>query len=300
MIELLEGDISAFPIADILRLAARGHPTGVLRLTRDGAQGEISLKDGSVISASSSVAREFFGQRLVSAGLITQAQLVAVLDEQKRDQSGRIGDLLVNKGLVTPEALRAIVDEVILSTACLLLEWDEGRFFFEAVLPPAELTGTPMGAEALILEHARRLDQWKTVHRLIPSLDAVLALSPVPPAKESIDIKPDEWRVLAMIDGSRSVRAIAAAAGIPEFETCKVLYGLSAAGLIDITAESNHSSEVLTGAAIEPPQEVLAETRPQPAPVPDVVEWKPDQSLPRITDVPRDTLVKLIAGVRGL
>ena len=320
MRELLEGDISAFPIVDVLRLAARGRPTGVLRLTRDGAQGEISLKDGSVISASSSLAREFFGQRLVSAGLVTQAQLVAVLDEQKRDHSGRIGDLLVHKGLVTPEALMAIVDEVILSAACLLLEWDEGRFFFEETLPPPEFVGTPMGVEALILEHARRLDQWRTVHRLIPSLDAVLVLSPVPPANESIDIKPEEWRVLAMIDGSRNVRAIAAAVGIPEFETCKVLYGLSAAGLVDITDSSNHSSEVATGGVtpvqllppIEPsnsieqaptpeePQEVLTETRPQLAQVADVIELRPDPSLPRMTDIPRDTLVKLIAGVRGL
>jgi tetratricopeptide (TPR) repeat protein len=47
-----------------------------------------------------------------------------------------------------------------------------------------------------------------------------------------LDLLPPEWEVLALIDGERDLRAIAATLGRSDFDLAKTLFGLESAGLI--------------------------------------------------------------------
>jgi tetratricopeptide (TPR) repeat protein len=63
--------------------------------------------------------------------------------------------------------------------------------------------------------------------------------SPTPPSAPEpsageVDLLPPEWEVLALVDGTRDVRAIAAALGRSDFDVAKTLFGLESAGLIVI------------------------------------------------------------------
>ncbi len=84
----------------------------------------------------------------------------------------------------------------------------------------------------LLMQAAQRVDEWRVVSRKVPSTDLVPEYVTQPDRGDRIFLNTAEWLVLAKIDGRRSVKAIAGMAGLPPFDTAKVLYGLISAGLI--------------------------------------------------------------------
>jgi hypothetical protein len=136
-----------------------------------------------------------------------------------------------------------------------------GQFEFEPG-PAAERRTVSKSNNTLLLEAARRLDEWRLVSREIPSIDAIPEFVPRPAQNRQITLSPAEWRVLSKVDGCRSVRGVAAAARLSTLDTAKILRGLVSAQLVRV---KNGSSGAGNGAAHEPPAELAARvaiTRP--------------------------------------
>jgi hypothetical protein len=234
---VLEGTLEVFALPDVFRILAHNKVSGGLHVARESGDGTIYFRDGEVYFAFSSLTREFLGQRLVNAKLITQGQLLRILDEQKRSPEKRVGDLLVDKGYISTEMLDTFIKEQIQDAIFNLLQWDRGNFAFEAGESSPQEVGLSVSVENLIMENSRRLEEWEVIQRKIPSLDVIVRMSPTPPEDVmEINIKPEEWTLLVLADGLRTVRDIAAATERSEFEACKIVYGLVTAGLLDVSS----------------------------------------------------------------
>src|SRR6266545_2655929 len=116
-----------------------------------------------------------------------------------------------------------------------VMSWREGYFSFNE----GSVSDVPMEAtvriptEALLMEGARRIDEWSRIETRIPHLGVIPTLAPpVEGGEGALDLLPPEWEMLAMIDGTRDVRSIAAALGRSDFEVAKTLFGLESAGII--------------------------------------------------------------------
>ena len=95
--------------------------------------------------------------------------------------------------------------------------------------PPITITN-----EFLIIEGIRRADEWEKLRDRVPSLDLILGLVADPVAgNRDINLKPDEWRVLTMINGRDTIRQIAQRTGFGDFKTARIVYHLLSAGLIE-------------------------------------------------------------------
>jgi Flp pilus assembly protein TadD len=90
-----------------------------------------------------------------------------------------------------------------------------------------------ISVEHLLLEGARRIDEWSRIQTRITHLGVIPALAP-PLSDEpgSLSLTPFEWRVLAAADGVRDAQAIAVALGEPEFDVARALFGLASASVI--------------------------------------------------------------------
>lgn len=282
----LVGSLEVFALPDVFRLLSHNKVTGALKVARESGDGVIYFRQGEVYFAFSSLTREFLGQRLVNAKLITQGQLLRILDEQKKSANKRLGDLLVERGILSPELLDTFIKEQIQDAIFNLLQWDMGTFAFELDEVSPQEIGLSVSVENLLMESSRRLEEWEVIQRKIPSLDVVVRMSPTPPEDAmEINIKPEEWTLLVLADGVRTVRDIAAATERSEFEACKIIYGLVTAGLLDVSSGS-------LGVANEEPSRMtpremddlvigrLSESQvvetPAPDPVPEPVERQPD------------------------
>ena len=112
-----------------------------------------------------------------------------------------------------------------------LANTSDEHFQFEASIA-TELQTISRSNEMLLVEAARRLDEWRWVSRMVPSIDLVPEYVMQASRDGPISIGRAEWLILSKLDGRRNVKEIAAATGLVLFETARVLHGLVAAGLV--------------------------------------------------------------------
>jgi tetratricopeptide (TPR) repeat protein len=149
------------------------------------------------------------------------------------------------------------------------MSWQEGYFSFTELNiddSPADST-TSVTTESLLMEGARRIDEWERIQHLIPHLGVVPVLADVDAEHPSaLDLRPNEWEVLAAVDGTSDLRGVAAALGRSDFEVARVAYGLVATGIVRVEepeiapAEPSPPPELAT--LLNDARESLREGRP--------------------------------------
>jgi hypothetical protein len=231
---MLKGSIEDFALSDIFRLLSFTKKTGKLEVVRSAGDGKVFFRDGEVYYAVSSLKREPLGQKLIRSGALTETQLRKALDLNAATGE-RVGEILLRQGAITELQLINAVKGQIEDAAFDLLRWETGDFVFEAHDRFTVEIPISVSVENLIMEASRRTDELEVVKRKIPSLEVVLAVAPTPPqGAREINITPDEWRMLVLVDGSRPVGEILQMTGIDEFTGLRTLYGLISSGLLDV------------------------------------------------------------------
>lgn len=121
--------------------------------------------------------------------------------------------------------------------------WTEGRFLFVTNAVPDKKTITRSNTN-LMMEGARRLDEWKILQKKIPSTDLIPEFIPQGKNKApQISLSTREWVLLSKVNGNRDVKTIAKQSNLSVFETCKILYGLISSGLLALR-EKNENDDV--------------------------------------------------------
>src|SRR6266516_2324552 len=248
----IEGPLRELGIHDVFQLLDLSRKTGVLRVTSDLRHnaGTIYFEDGAIIFAEIRSNPHPLGALLLRTGKIGEADLERARDMQQRQGDTRLlGEILVSLGAITPRELQRQVRFQIEEVVFEVMGWREGYFSFtEGPLSDvATETAVRIPTEALLMEGARRIDEWSRIESRIPHLGVVPMLAPPQEGGEGeLDLLPPEWEMLAMIDGARDVRAIAAELGRSEFEVAKTLFGLESAGIVVLanpgTAKRERSS----------------------------------------------------------
>ncbi len=128
----LSGKIRNTPLSDILEDLRQRKATGTLTVRRDDAAKSIHIKDGQIIFATSTEARDRLGESLVRAGKISRENLEHALQLYKKHAGlKKMGAILVESGLVPPKelfsGLKIQVKDIIFS----LFLWHDGDYQFE-------------------------------------------------------------------------------------------------------------------------------------------------------------------------
>jgi tetratricopeptide (TPR) repeat protein len=232
----LEGPLKELHIHDVFQLLDLGRKSGVLRVTSELRQtsGTVSFERGGVVAASLGKDSQPLGTRLVRLGKISEADLAKARALQESGDSRRLGDILVAVGAIPRRELDRQLKGQIEDTIFELLGWSEGYFRFEEGAPCEAMVASPvrLPTEALLMEAARRHDEWSRIEAKIPHLRVVPKLPPDTPASGRIDLMPFEWEVLAAVDGQRDLHALASALGRSEFDVARTVFALSTAGVI--------------------------------------------------------------------
>ena len=234
----IEGPLRELGIHDVFQLLDLSRKTGALRVVSElrHNEGTIYFDNGVVVSAEIRSNPHPLGAMLLRTGKITEADLERARDMQQRQgDKRRLGEILVSLGVITQREverqIRFQIEEVVFE----VMSWNEGYFSFADEVEstvPTELT-VRIPVEALLMEGARRIDEWSRIENRIAHVGVVPSLAPPPEGGGGeLDLLPPEWEVLALIDAQRSVRAIATELGRSDFEVAKTLFGLESAGVI--------------------------------------------------------------------
>lgn len=141
-------------------------------------------------------------------------------------QEGKI--FLRNGEIVHAEAGGAQGEEAVYELAI----WQDGDFSFQPGVE-AEAQTCDKSNTNLLMEAARRVDEWKVLSKRVPSTQLVPVFS-AQGSGTSVSFTPNEWNVICKIDERRTIDDLALVLQLSPFEVAKLLYGLITAGLVEL------------------------------------------------------------------
>jgi len=240
----LSGNLKTVSFPDMLQLLATGKKSGVLEVSTTTRKKEVAFKGGNIVFASSINNHEDrLGATLLRRGKISKADLERAVTLHQ--QTGRpLGTTLIDMNLFSKqeitESLRLQVEEIVYN----LFSWREGEFAFrEGEKPqnvPFELDLNTMN---VIMEGTRRIDEWLEIQKVLPDDNSLLAVVHSPKTREQeITLSLDEFRVLALVDGTHTMADLIRTSPLGEFVTCRSLQRLLLTNLIESTGMGEAAS----------------------------------------------------------
>jgi len=235
----LQGNIERFTLPEILQLISSGRKTGTLGVQRDDDIVMVYFKNGQVIYGYGPNKTYHIGRMLVEKGRITPQQLdeSIALQAGQREGGKRLGQILIEKRYIDRADLEEVVRKQVEELIYSLMTWDRGSFkFYENQFPTEEEITVTLSTENIVLEGLRRVDEMARLKDYLPDFATVFRLaSSEPGQKRDLHLEPEEWNVLALVDGRRNINDIVAASSLESILTLKHLATLQLAGLIRLS-----------------------------------------------------------------
>ncbi|UCD06351.1 MAG: DUF4388 domain-containing protein [candidate division WOR-3 bacterium] len=231
----IEGDLRSLNITSVLQLISREQLTGVLKIKKYPEVADVGFIDGDVAGAFFEVGEraERLETYLVKSGMIGK-NLFEMIEDIHRETKRPVINIIIEDKYLTIEEIERTIKFKIQEVMDELFTWNEGEFKFEegVLIYPKSVIKIRMHTEGLILESARRLDEWPRISKAVPSGDIVFKRVDRPELK--LQLKEDEARVLSLIDERRSVDDLLEISGLGKFHTYACLYHLQSTGQIEV------------------------------------------------------------------
>ncbi|MFN7974043.1 MAG: DUF4388 domain-containing protein [Acidobacteriota bacterium] len=155
---------------------------------------------------------------------------------KRESEAGRIW---LQKGEIVHAELRELRGENALYALAI---WADGAFNFFPDEAAPERTITKSNTN-LLMESARRLDEWKILQRKVPNTKMVPKFVIPEQPNRQISLNTREWQVVSKIDEHRSIDDISVACSLSVFDVSKILYGLISSNLVALAKEAPPEKE---------------------------------------------------------
>jgi len=226
----LEGSLDAFSLPDIFVLLSMTKKSGALHLTRPGVAGVVHFTAGSITGGCSDLSRQALGRRLAAGGLIDDATLSEAVDRVEADPSLGLARVVQQLSVLDDSVLHEAIGEQITDTVFDMLRWPDGDFAFVVDEANPDDVGVTRGVDEVVADARGRLESWARVSATIPSPAAVVSLALG--VQVDASVSRDEWAVLALVDGRRSVAEVCRLGGRGEYAVVSTLAELVERGLV--------------------------------------------------------------------
>lgn len=236
----LRGNLQDFGIAEVFQLIGQQRKTGLLKILNDRREVCLAFDSGSVVWAKPSAKHEHeaLGQRLIRCGHLT-AEVLSTLDAGARSSGRSLRALMVSEGVVTEPDLEAVDSLITHDTIFEVLRWSDGSFDF---LSQAVTHNRPqdklLGAEQILMDGLRMVDEWQTFHSAVPPLESVLE------HRGSIDAYREQTRrdggqnleqfekIYQLVDGRLTLQRVIDLSRLGLFDATRIVAEMMGAGLL--------------------------------------------------------------------
>lgn len=267
----LKGNLRDFSTTQLLNLINLARKTGTLTIQSTEAA-HLSFREGKLIFAGIGESNQSnLAPVLQRAGKLSPEQARFIEERAKGTSEKQLGHLLIQAGYVTQSDIIQSVRQNILDVVYKLFTWAEGIFRFDAnQMPSNDRITIPIDLDSVIMEGSRRLKEWEKLQEELPDLEISLRFTDKPDARlRNINLTVQEWRVVSFINPRNTIRQIAKANNLSDFEIRRIIYGMLQAGLVEI---------------IQPPKPI-----PQPTTVAPTISTKPGQTPAKPPDSRKET-----------
>jgi hypothetical protein len=228
----LRGSLASFRLPDVLTFLASSRKSGTLTLANGSNEATVYFDGGAVVYAGSNQETLRLSAVLLRKKHISATQRDAI-DNLMKAEGGRFGQLAVKEGLLTDEQLRDFLKVQVSEILYDCFVWPGGTFaFIDNTGLPAYAVTISVDLSNLIMEGARRIAEWEECVRLLPDSKTVFRVVSNPET-EKITLSIDEWKILFLINGRRTLADLPHDADEDPLHVYRVVYGLFANKLIE-------------------------------------------------------------------
>lgn len=229
----LQGKLEAFRLPDVLNLLCASRKSGTLTLTHADRQSSLFFRDGNLIFANANQEQLRLGAILLRTRKITPAQRDRIDALMTRD-GGRFGQRALDEGILTQAQLNDFLKVQVSEIVFDALLWHDGAFAFtEASDLPEHAVTISIDLKNLMMEGARRIEEWEQCARLLPDPQMIFRVVTAP-RDEKITLTADEWKILFLINGQRTIDDLVRESSEEPLHAYRVLYGLYANKLVEL------------------------------------------------------------------
>lgn len=263
---VLHGSLGSFKLADVLTLLSMGRKSGTLTLwsagdlarETSGRRGtSVVFVNGAVVYAGSNQEKLRLSAILLRKKKITPEQFEAIDALVRGGQ--QFGQIALQRGVLTEDQLRDFLKIQVAEVLFDAFVWTTGEFSFseELELPEYAVTIT-VDLPNLIMEGARRIEEWEQCLQLLPDSSTVYRVV-ASPRDDKITLTQDEWKLLFMINGQRTLDDLVRDSDEDQLNVYRIIYGLAANQLIE-PVRSGDASRLASRSG--PPDDTMRQTAP--------------------------------------
>jgi DNA-binding response OmpR family regulator len=231
----IQGNLASVPIVEVMQMLGLQRQTGKLVISKNGDVIEIYFEDGLVVFGATS------NNGSAAASLEGLLKKACRLEEDSMQHVLRIADMtsqpidsiLVQEKLLNAKTFGDCLRRYTESAVYKVMTWKQGAFSFEKEAPPVFSNAIHLKVDDLLLEGARRADEWSLIQQKIPDFDMVF--EPLIGNADELatrGMSDNDIKVFSQVNGRRTVQDIIDQAGLSEFEVTKSMFILLSVNLV--------------------------------------------------------------------
>ncbi len=224
----LRGDITDFPLTEIVQIIGVSRQSGTLVLDGEISKLSISFRAGKPVQTASANNRYKIGELLLKNREVERRDVIdALLIQKRHTENGdykRIGNILVEMGIVSPHTMNRYLSDQITESLYDILSEKQGTFEFN---PEKRETDSDdlvaLDIEELIFQGLREIENKTKIKDTLLSGKTVYEHNDSIVERDAVLLTNEERLVLSVVDGTRQVNDIVGVTDIPSSEIIRIL-----------------------------------------------------------------------------
>ena len=227
-----QASLAESTLPEMLCTIERFRVAGLIEARNRDTTKRVYIRDGYVIHAASSDRSDSLGEFLLRQGRLSPEQYTT-LSQAVRTSNQRLGVLLLRSSLLTPEAILAAIREHIEEIVWSLFFWREGQVSFNVgEFQEPEMIQIQLPMRQVIVKGIRRAPEARPLVGRLGRKETVF--EPTFSWEDLIEIglDEDEYGLLKLVDGKRTLYQLCADGPLPPAENAKLLYAFQVLQLL--------------------------------------------------------------------
>jgi outer membrane protein assembly factor BamB/tetratricopeptide (TPR) repeat protein len=231
-----KGNVESFSLADVFQNLGQNRQTGTLHIfTPENDEKWVWFQDGRLVGAVSSARKPYSllnvlrGRGLVGGEAVTQAR------ELRQSSNQPLAACLKECAGLTDEQMLETTRNCVELEIHELFGWEKAQYDFTESAPPIDIidaADAPPSADLplshVIMEAARRMDEWERFRTLIPQFTEVYTIDA--DVRRAFEDEASRFTVLEtrladLVDGSRDIDDLTADSFLYRYEVLEILAG---------------------------------------------------------------------------
>lgn len=243
----MQGTLDTFSVVEILQMLGRARRSGTLHIECPQRLIDVHFAQGRIAETRDSTrvaADTVLGSQLLKRSLVNERQLTAALEEQE-GRPRPLGTILLEHGAVAEAAVREVLSRQIANTLVAAKLEGAGTFVFVTDPDPQPVDFITVEPQSVLLDISALGGEYCLAVEMLGQPSTVLVrngdYNTLP--RNPLLMGRDEFIVLLLVDGARTVTEITQASRLEEITVVSILGKLAEAGVLLVKAERQSRAE---------------------------------------------------------